>query len=111
MVKHCILAQVFLKLAKQASGKTGLLLEVHVVKAPLVVEKWLQVLHKGWWKALELEPFGVGRLKSEVVASLAWIVSAVHIGVEENAKVCGELELIKCENVVAVGGGCVRVAQ
>ena len=41
MVKHCVLTQVFLKLAKQASGETGLLLEVHGVKAPLVVEKWL----------------------------------------------------------------------
>ena len=33
MVKHCALAEVFLELAKQASRKTGLLLEVHVVEA------------------------------------------------------------------------------
>ena len=34
-------AQMFLELAKQASRKTGLLLEVCVVKAPLVLKERL----------------------------------------------------------------------
>ena len=40
MVKQCVLAEVFLELAKQASRKTGLLLEVYVVEAPLVLKEW-----------------------------------------------------------------------
>ena len=56
-------------------------------------------------------PFRVGCLESEEVASLAWIVGAVHVGVEKNAEVCGEVKLIKCENVVAVGSGCGRILQ
>ena len=39
MVKQCVLAEVFLELAKQASRKTGLLLEVYVVEAPLVLKE------------------------------------------------------------------------
>ena len=52
MVKQCVLAEVFLELAKQASRKTGLLPEVHVVEAPLVLKEWLQVLDEGWWEPL-----------------------------------------------------------
>ena len=40
-----MLAEVFLELAKQASRKTGLLLEVYVVEAPLVLKEWLQMLN------------------------------------------------------------------
>ena len=45
-------AEMFLELAKQASRKTGLLLEVCVVEAPLVLKEWLQMLNEGWWKPL-----------------------------------------------------------
>ena len=45
-------AKMFLELAKQASRKTGLLLEVCVVEAPLVLKEWLQMLSEGWWKPL-----------------------------------------------------------
>ena len=40
---------MFLELTKQAGRKTGLLLEVCVVEAPLVLKERLQVLHEGWW--------------------------------------------------------------
>ena len=39
MVKHCVLAQVFLELAKQACCKAWLLFKVCGVKAPLVFEE------------------------------------------------------------------------
>ena len=52
MVEQCVLTEVFLELAKQTSGKSRLLLEVHVVEAPLVLEEWLQVLDEGWWEPL-----------------------------------------------------------
>ena len=45
-------AKMFLELAKQASRKTGLLLEVDVVEAPLVLKEWLQMLNEGWRKPL-----------------------------------------------------------
>ena len=45
-------AKMFLELAKQASRKTGLLLEVGVVEAPLVLKEWLQMLNEGWRKPL-----------------------------------------------------------
>ena len=52
MVKQCVLAEVFLELAEQASRKTGLLLEVYVVEAPLVLKEWLQMLNEGGRKPL-----------------------------------------------------------
>ena len=106
-----MLAEVFLELAKQACRKAGLMLEVHVVEAPLVLEERLQVLNKGGREPLELEPFGVGRSESEEVTGLAWVVGAVHVGVKKDARVCGELELIQCKNVVAIDGGGVRILQ
>ena len=39
MVKHCVLAQVFLELAKQSCCKAWLLFKVCGVKAPLVFEE------------------------------------------------------------------------
>ena len=39
MVKHCVLAEVFLELAKQACCKAWLLFKVCSVKAPLVFEE------------------------------------------------------------------------
>ena len=98
-------------MTKEAGCKPGLLLEAQIVKAPLVAKKRLEVLSEGWWKALKLEPFGVGCLEQEEVTSFAWKVGGVHVGVEENAEVGGKLELVKCENVVAIGGRCVRVLQ
>ena len=41
MVEQCVFAQMFLQLAKQAGRKTGLLLEVCVMKAPLVLKEGL----------------------------------------------------------------------
>ena len=38
-------AKMFLELAKQASRKTGLVFEVCVVEAPLVLKEWLQMLN------------------------------------------------------------------
>ena len=43
--------------------------------------------------------------------SLAWVIGAVHIGVEKNAKVCRELELVQCKDVVAVDGGGIGILQ
>ena len=41
MVEQCVFTQMFLELTKQAGRKTGLLLEVCVVKAPLVLKERL----------------------------------------------------------------------
>ena len=59
-----------------------------VVEAPLVLEKRFQMLGKGWWKPLKLEPFCVGRLESEEITCFAGIVGAVHVGVEKMLR-CG----------------------
>ena len=69
------------------------------------------MLNEGWWKPLYFEPFCVGRLEDEEVSSLAWVIGAVHIGVEKNAEVCRELELVQCKDVVAVDGGGIRILQ
>ena len=58
---------------------------------------------------MKLEPFRVGCLESEEVASLAGIVCTVHVGVEEDVEVWWEV--VQCKNVVAIGGGCVRILQ
>ena len=49
MVKYCMWAEKFLELSEQASGKTGLVLKMSVVEAPLVCEERFQVLDEGWW--------------------------------------------------------------
>ena len=41
MVEQCVFAQMFLELAKQASRESGLLFEVYVVEAPLVLKERL----------------------------------------------------------------------
>ena len=69
------------------------------------------MLDKGWWESLELEPFCVGRPEREEISGLAWVVGAVHVGVEKNTEMCRKLELIKCENVVAADGGGVWILQ
>ena len=60
---------------------------------------------------MKFEPFGVGCLENEEVASFAWIVGTVHVGVEENAEVCWELELVECENVVVIDRGGFRILE
>ena len=49
--------------------------------------------------------------QSGPVWGLAWVVGAVHVGVEKNAEMCRELALIKCKNVVAVDCGGVGILQ
>ena len=48
MVKYCMWAEKFLELS-EASCKTGLVLEMSVVEAPLVCEERFQVLDERWW--------------------------------------------------------------
>ena len=87
MVKYCVWAEIFLDLTEQASCKSGLLLEMGGVGAPLVLEERFQMLCKGWWKPLKLEPFCVGRLESEDITCLAGVVGAAHVGVEKDVEV------------------------
>ena len=58
-----------------------------VVEAPLVLEKRLQMLRKGWWEPLKFEPSCVGCLEGEEVSCFAGVVSAVHVGVEKDFEV------------------------
>ena len=49
-----------------------------VVEAPLMLEKRFQMLCKGWWKPLKLEPCWDSRC-------------FVHVGVEKNVEVWWEM--------------------
>ena len=69
------------------------------------------MLREGWWKSLELEPFCIGRLECEEIARLAGIVGAVHVGLEKDVEVLWETELVKCEDIVVVGGRRVWILE
>ena len=45
------------------------------------------MLDKGRWEPLEFEPSGISCLESEEITCFAGIVSAVHVGIEENLEV------------------------
>ena len=65
------------------------------------------MLSQGSWKALKLEPLVECCLRDEKVSSL----SAVHLGVQKDAEMWRQVELIKGENVMSVGGGRVWVEE
>ena len=54
---------------------------------------------------MESKPFGEGRLKSEEVAGFGWVKGTVHSGINEEAKMWWQCELVKSEGVVLVGDG------
>ena len=60
---------------------------------------------------MKFEPFCVGCREKEEVSSFAWVVCTVHVGVEKNAEVCGEVKLVKCKYVVAIDGGSFRILE
>ena len=96
MVEHDFVTQVLLKLSeKKASCETWVLLEMCGVESPLMLEERFQVL---------AEPFCEGCSESEEVAGLAGVESAVHIGIEKDAEMWWQCELIQSEYVVVVGG-------
>ena len=49
MVKYCMWAEKFLELSEQPSCKSGLLLEMGVVEAPLMCKERFHMLDEGWW--------------------------------------------------------------
>ena len=86
MMEYDVVAQVFLELTDEASCKARLLFEVCCVKSPLVLKERLQVLTERGRESLQPEPFCEGCLECEKVSGFAGEESAVHIGVQENAK-------------------------
>ena len=58
-------------------------------------------------KSLKSEPFCEGCLESEEIAGFGWVEGTVHIGVDKEAEMWWQRELVKSEYVVVVGGGCV----
>ena len=55
---------------------------------------------------MNFEPLRVSLLESEEVAGLAGVISAVHVGVEENGEMWWKLQLVQGEDVVTIGGRC-----
>ena len=54
---------------------------------------------------------GEGRLESEEVSGLAGVESPIHIGCDEDPKVWWECQLIKGEDVMEVGSGCMWIEE
>ena len=106
MVEYDVGTQVFLKLSEKASCESWMLLEVCGVKSPLVLEERVQVLGERCGEPLKSEPFCKGCLESKEVTGLAWVEGAVHIGIEEDAEMWWQCELIQSEYVVVVGHRC-----
>ena len=94
VVEHDLVAQVLLKMSDETSCEAWMLLELCGVKAPLVLKERLKVLAERCGKALETKPFGECCLENEEVACFAGVKRTVHVGIQENAAVCWECQLI-----------------
>ena len=60
---------------------------------------------------MNFEPLRVSLLESKEVAGLAGVISAVHVGVEENGEMWWKLQLVQGEDVVTIGGRGGRVVE
>ena len=71
-----------------------------------MLEERVQVLGERCGESLKSEPFCEGCLESKEVTGFAWVEGAVHIGIEEDAEMWWQCELIQSEYVVVVGHRC-----